>query len=106
MRCGSPASLLVPQGDSLPRHVCSECGYIHYDNPRLVVGCVAEWEGDILLCKRAIEPQKGFWTLPAGFMENGETTAQAAARETHEEAGAQIEVTAPFAMVSIEIGRA
>ncbi|WP_319002459.1 NUDIX hydrolase [Dechloromonas denitrificans] len=100
-RCGADVSHVVPAGDSLPRHVCNSCGYIHYENPRLVVGCVAEWEGRILLCRRAIEPQRGFWTLPAGFMENGETTAQAASRETMEEAGASIILDAPFAMVSI-----
>jgi len=67
----------------------------------MVVGCVAEWEDRILLCRRAIEPQHGFWTLPAGFMENGETTAQAAMRETDEEAGANIIIDAPFALISI-----
>lgn len=100
-RCGADVSFTVPAGDSLPRHVCNACGHIHYENPRLVVGCVAEWEGRILLCRRAIEPRHGFWTLPAGFMENGETTAQAASRETLEEAGARIIIDAPFAMVSI-----
>ena len=85
----------------MPRYVCDACGHIHYENPRLIVGCVAEWEGRILLCRRAIEPRHGFWTLPAGFMENGETTAQAAIRETMEEAGADILVDAPFALVSI-----
>lgn len=99
--CGSRVSYIVPPGDSLPRHVCPDCGHIHYENPRLVVGCVAEWEDRILLCRRAIEPQYGFWTLPAGFMENGETTAEAATRETEEEAGAKVVVDAPFAMVSI-----
>lgn len=100
-RCGAPTAFKVPPGDSLPRHMCTGCGHIHYENPRLVVGCVASWEGRILLCRRAIEPQKGLWTLPAGFMENGETTAEAACRETHEEAGARITIDAPFAMVSI-----
>ncbi|UCV30498.1 NUDIX hydrolase [Ferribacterium limneticum] len=100
-RCGSGVSFVIPTRDSLPRHVCNACGHIHYENPRLVVGCVAEWENRILLCRRAIEPRYGFWTLPAGFMENGETTAQAAVRETHEEARAQILVDAPFALVSI-----
>ena len=99
--CGSDASLSIPSGDSLPRYVCTRCGHIHYENPRLVVGCVAEWEGKILLCRRAIEPQLGFWTLPAGFMENGETTAQGACRETLEETGAHVTVDAPFAMISI-----
>lgn len=100
-RCGSNVSFVIPSGDSLPRHVCNACGHIHYENPRLVVGCVAEWEDRILLCRRAIEPRHGFWTLPAGFMENGETTAQAAIRETHEEAGALIAIDAPFALISI-----
>lgn len=100
-RCGAATMLQIPPGDALPRQVCTRCGHIHYENPRLVVGCVATWEDRILICRRAIDPQKGFWTLPAGFMENGETTAQAACRETHEEAGARIVVDAPFAMVSI-----
>lgn len=99
--CGASVSFEIPAGDALPRHVCKRCGHIHYENPRLVVGCVASWEDRILLCRRAIEPQLGYWTLPAGFMENGETTAEAATRETFEEAGAKIIVDAPFAMVSI-----
>lgn len=94
-------SFAIPPGDSLPRHVCNACGHIQYENPRLVVGCVAEWDGKILLCRRAIEPRYGFWTLPAGFMENGETTVQGAIRETREEAGAQVYVEAPFALISI-----
>lgn len=99
--CGAPVEFITPAGDSLPRHVCPQCGHIQYQNPRLVVGCVAEWEGRILLCRRAIEPRLGFWTLPAGFMENGESTAQGAARETQEEAGARVIIEAPFAMVSV-----
>lgn len=99
--CGACVSFEIPAGDALPRHVCKVCGHIHYENPRLVVGCVATWEDRILLCRRAIEPRHGYWTLPAGFMENGETTAEAASRETYEEAGATIIVDAPFAMVSI-----
>lgn len=99
--CGSNASLVIPLGDSIPRHVCDACGHIHYENPRLVVGCIAEWEGRILFCRRAIEPQRGFWTLPAGFMENGESTAQGASRETLEESGAKVLIDAPFAMISI-----
>lgn len=99
--CGSNASLIIPVGDALPRHVCDVCGHIHYENPRLVVGCIAEWEGHILLCRRAIEPQRGFWTLPAGFMENGESTAQGASRETLEESGAKVLIDAPFAIISI-----
>lgn len=99
--CGAPTRNQIPPGDNLTRQVCSACGRIHYENPRLIVGCVAEWAGRILLCRRAIEPRLGFWTLPAGFMENGETTAEAAGRETQEEAGARVIIEAPFALVSI-----
>lgn len=100
-QCASPVSQRIPAGDSLPRYICDRCGHIHYENPKLVVGCIAEWEGQILLCRRAIEPRHGFWTLPAGFMENGETTAEAAARETLEEACATVEIIAPFAMINV-----
>ena len=99
--CGSTADFSVPPGDSLPRYICSACGHIHYDNPRIIVGCVTEWEGNILLCRRAIEPRLGYWTLPAGFMENNETTSQGAFRETLEESGAHTIIDAPFCMVSI-----
>ena len=81
-QCGAKVEFRIPPGDHLPRHVCDACGTIHYQNPRLVVGCVPDYEGQILLCRRAIEPRRGFWTVPAGFMENGETLQQAAARET------------------------
>jgi len=101
IRCGAGVSFHVPTGDSLPRYVCNACGHVHYENPRLVVGAVAECEGRILLCRRAIEPRRGFWTLPAGFMENGESAAAAARRETWEEAGARIVIDAPFALISI-----
>lgn len=99
--CGTPTTFDVPDGDNRPRHMCTACGFIHYENPRLVVGCVAEFEGKILMCRRAIQPRLGYWTLPAGFMENGETTSEAAARETLEEAGATVSIDAPFAMISI-----
>ena len=91
----------VPPGDNLPRYLCDQCGEIHYQNPKLVVGCVPEYQRKLLLCRRAIEPRYGYWTLPAGFMENAETTAQAALRETLEEAGAQVELGAPFSMISV-----
>ena len=71
--CGAPVSLKVPPGDNLPRHVCDRCGTIHYQNPKVVVGALATWDDKILMCKRAIEPRYGCWTLPAGFMENNET---------------------------------
>lgn len=99
--CGREVSLITPPGDHLPRFVCTACGSIHYQNPKLVTGCVAEWQGRILICKRAIEPRLGFWTLPAGFMENGETTAAAAARETAEEALAEAVDLHPFALVNV-----
>lgn len=99
--CGAEVDFVVPIGDSLPRHQCPRCAHIQYENPRLIVGCVATWENKILLCRRAIEPRLGYWTLPAGFMENAETTGEAAVRETQEEAGASVVIDAPFAMVSI-----
>jgi ADP-ribose pyrophosphatase YjhB (NUDIX family) len=99
--CGAPVSLMVPAGDNLPRHVCERCGTIHYQNPKMVVGAIPEWEDRILLCRRAIEPRSGLWTLPAGFMENAETTAEAAARETLEEACARIEVGEMFSLINV-----
>ena len=100
-KCGSPLQLEVPAGDNRPRHVCPACGAIHYQNPKMVVGCIPEWRDKILLCRRAIEPKYGLWTLPAGFMENGETTAEGAARETLEEAGARVEVLGLYSMISL-----
>ena len=99
--CGAAVVKRVPPGDSLPRSVCDQCGSIHYQNPLLVVGAIPEYQGKLLLCRRAIEPRYGYWTLPAGFMENDETVGQAAMRETLEEAGARIELTAPFSMISV-----
>ncbi|MCH9638811.1 MAG: NUDIX hydrolase, partial [Betaproteobacteria bacterium] len=86
--CGNTVETRIPEGDTLPRYVCPVCHMIHYQNPKVVVGCIPEWENKILLCRRAIEPRRGWWTLPAGFMENNETLEQAAARETLEEANA------------------
>ena len=80
--CGYKVSIAIPDGDNRERHVCVECGEIQYQNPKIVVGCVPEIDNRILLCKRAIEPRHGFWTVPAGFMELGETIAEGAARET------------------------
>ena len=99
--CGSETVRRVPPGDSLPRDICDACGSIHYSNPKLVLGAIPEWEGRILLCRRAIEPRYGYWTLPAGFMENDESTAEAAARETLEEAGARIELLEAYSMISV-----
>ncbi len=103
--CAHPVSLKIPPDDNRPRYVCDNCGVIHYQNPKMVIGTIPVWERDnelkILLCKRAIEPRYGYWTLPAGFMENDETTGAAARRETEEEAGARIELHELFAMVDV-----
>ena len=99
--CAAALVRRVPPGDHLPRWICDQCGEIHYQNPKIVVGSIPEHEGKLLLCRRAIEPRYGYWTLPAGFMENDETTGQAALRETLEEAGARIELGAPFSMISV-----
>lgn len=88
--CGATVTQRIPEGDNRPRFVCMQCRTIHYENPRIVAGCLPVWEDRVLLCRRAIEPRQGFWTLPAGFMENGETVQEAAARETLEEACARV----------------
>jgi ADP-ribose pyrophosphatase YjhB (NUDIX family) len=99
--CGQAVEVRRPDGDHLPRHVCAGCGTVHYQNPKLIVGCVPEHEGRILLCRRAIEPRLGFWTIPAGFMENGETTQDGARRESFEEAQARVEVGSLLAVVHV-----
>ena len=100
--CGQTVARKIPPGDTLPRHVCESCGAIHYQNPKMVVGCVPEnADGRILLCKRAIEPRLGYWTVPAGFMENDETLEAGAARETLEEALATVEILDLFAVVNV-----
>ena len=100
--CGDRTVIRIPEGDQLPRVLCDTCGTIHYQNPRVVVGCVPQADdGRILICRRAIEPRLGFWTLPAGFMELGETTGAAAMRETLEEANARIELGSLYTMLSV-----
>jgi ADP-ribose pyrophosphatase YjhB (NUDIX family) len=103
--CAHPVTLQIPEGDNRPRYVCAQCAAIHYQNPKLVIGSIPVWENAgelrILLCKRAIEPRYGYWTLPAGFMENNETTADAARRETEEEAGANIELGNLFSLLNV-----
>ena len=99
--CGNPVSLRTPDGDHLARYVCESCGVVHYQNPKLIVGCVPEHAGRILLCRRAIEPRLGFWTIPAGFMENGETTQDGARRESLEEAQAEVEIGSLLAVVHV-----
>lgn len=99
--CGARVTVRIPEGDTLPRHVCDACNTIHYQNPKVVVGCIPEWEDTILLCRRAIEPRSGYWTLPAGFLENGETTLEGALRETLEEASARVEIGDLYALYNL-----
>lgn len=100
--CGAAnVDLRIPAGDNRPRHICNICGNIHYQNPKIVVGCVPEWQGKILLCRRSIEPRYGYWTLPAGFMETGESVIQAAAREALEEANAQVDNLILYAVYNL-----
>jgi ADP-ribose pyrophosphatase YjhB (NUDIX family) len=99
--CGHPVVSKIPDGDHLPRFVCTSCSTIHYENPRIIAGCIPEWEGKLLLCRRAIEPRRGFWTVPAGFMENGESVQAAAAREAQEEALADVEIGSLASLVNV-----
>lgn len=100
--CGSSRlEWRVPEGDTAPRDVCSACGTIHYRNPKIVVGCLATLDNAVLLCRRAIEPRLGLWTLPAGFMENGESLEAGAMRETLEEANARVDVGELYAVISL-----
>ena len=103
--CGTRVVLKVPEGDFLPRHVCDHCGLIHYLNPKLVVGSVPTYEDRILLCKRGIEPRLGFWTIPAGFMENDETLEAGAAREAEEEARIDVEIGSLLLLANVTHAR-
>ncbi len=101
-QCGTAVQHRIPDdGDTKLRAVCPACHTIHYINPLNVVGTIPVWGDKVLLCKRNIEPRKGKWTLPAGFMELGETTAEGAARETVEEAGAQFDMQALFSLINV-----
>ena len=100
-RCGASVTLRIPDGDTLERAVCDACGAIQYQNPKIVVGCLPVWEDRILICRRAIEPRHGLWTLPAGFMENNETAAEGAAREALEEANARVAIDDLYTVFSI-----
>lgn len=99
--CGAATRQRIPEGDALIRAVCEACGTIHYQNPKLVVGSLPIWEDKVLLCRRAIEPRRGLWTLPAGFMEKDETLPEAAVRETREEACAEIEIGDLLTLISV-----
>ena len=100
-QCGALVVQRIPAGDHLPRYVCDSCETIHYQNPKIVAGCIPEWGDRILLCRRAIEPRYGLWTLPAGFMENSESAVAAAARETLEEANAVVENLSLYGLYSL-----
>ena len=100
-QCGSPVEFRIPEGDNRPRHVCPQCQAIYYQNPRIITGCLPIYQSQVLLCKRAIEPQKGLWTLPAGFMENGETTEAGACRETQEEANAVVSPIKLYTLLNV-----
>lgn len=99
--CGAPVAYQVPADDNRPRAVCTACATIHYENPLNVVGTVPYWGEQVLLCRRNIEPRKGLWTLPAGFMELGESTADGALRETDEEAGAHVSLEGLFSVLNV-----
>lgn len=99
--CGHPVDQRIPEGDNRLRHVCPQCDTIHYQNPKVVAGCIVQHQGKILLARRAIEPRLGLWTVPAGFMENGESTEAAAARETLEETLAHVEIEGLYSLFSL-----
>lgn len=99
--CGAAVESRVPQDDNRLRHICTACGMVHYQNPRMVICSIPVWEDKVLLCRRAIEPRYGLWTLPGGFMENGESTTDAAIRETLEEACARIAIIDLYSMYSL-----
>ncbi len=100
--CGAKVAYLIPEGDNRKRHVCPHCQSIHYSNPKIIVGSLPLWENQqVLLCRRAIEPRCGLWTLPSGFMENGETSLEGAVRETREEANANIQIDALHTLFDI-----
>ena len=99
--CGAPVEHRVPQGDTHMRAVCTACAHIQYENPRNIVGTLPVWDKRVLLCRRAIEPRLGLWTLPAGFMELHETSEQGALRETLEEAGARVELDGLYSVVNV-----
>jgi ADP-ribose pyrophosphatase YjhB (NUDIX family) len=99
--CGAKLSFKIPVGDDRPRYLCDVCNTIHYENPKMVVGCIPAWKERILMCRRAIQPRHGRWTLPAGYLENGETVSEAAERETFEEARARLENLTPFGLFNL-----
>ena len=100
-QCGDSVTEQIPEGDNRLRFVCIQCEIVHYQNPKVVTGCLPFHEDKVLLCKRAIAPRSGYWTLPAGFLENGETAAEGALRETMEEANANAEIMDLYTLFSL-----
>lgn len=100
-QCGDKVRFAIPEGDDRPRYLCEVCGTIHYQNPRIVAGTLPVCGSKVLLCKRAIAPRKGYWTLPAGYMENAESTQQAASRETREEACAEVKLANLYTLIDL-----
>ncbi len=100
-QCGSKGIYRIPEGDDRPRLICDNCQTIHYQNPKMVVGCIPVWKDRLLMCRRAIQPQYGKWTIPAGFLEIGETVEEGAIRETYEEAGAKVENLKPYSLYNL-----
>lgn len=99
--CGKSVVHRIPEGDNRLRFICEHCEIVHYQNPKLVVGCLPVWNEQVLLCKRAIEPCYGLWTLPAGFMENQESLEEAGIRESVEEANANLEIENLYSVISL-----
>ncbi|MDY7032038.1 MAG: NUDIX hydrolase [Thermodesulfobacteriota bacterium] len=99
--CGQTLTYRIPARDDRPRFICENCDIIYYENPKMVVGCIPLWQGRILFCKRSIEPQYGKWTIPAGYLENGETVMEGATRETFEEAHAKVKNLKPYALYDL-----
>ena len=99
--CGAPTERRQPPDDTLERHVCTGCGEVHYQNPKVVVGAVCSLGQSVLLCRRAIEPRSGFWTIPAGYLELGESTEEGARREAYEEARARIRIMGLLAVYNV-----
>lgn len=101
LKCGRGMAHAIPESDNRPRWLCEACGYIHYENPRVIAGCIPVWEDRVLLCRRAIDPRSGLWTLPAGFLEQGETISAGAARETLEEACCVVHPSELYTVINV-----
>lgn len=99
--CGTPIEKREVSGDTKKRYICENCGNIHYTNPKIVVGALSSWEDKVLLCKRDIEPRRGYWNVPAGYLEDFEKAEEGAIRETWEEAGTEIEILQPYVIYNL-----